>query len=139
MKKNVMKKVSLCCLFVLGFMFLMPNVSADVTCSVISDVAIDNKIVEVVHTIILAIQIVVPIVLVIFGMIDLAKAVMGQKEDEIKKGQQTLIKRVIAAAIVFFVVTIVKMLVSFLADGTGAGSIYSCVDCFIEGKTDATC
>ncbi len=60
--------------------------------------------------IITIIQIVVPILLVLFGLLDLAKAVMAQKEDEIKKGQQTLLKRVIAAAIVFFVIVIVKLL-----------------------------
>ena len=78
-------------------------------------------------------------ILVIFGMIDLAKAVMGQKEDEIKKGQQTFIKRCIAAAIVFFVIVVVKMVVSFLADGTGAGTIYDCVNCFIEGSGSTSC
>ena len=72
-------------------------------------------------------------------MMDLTKAVMGQKEDEIKKGQQTFIKRIIAAAIVFFVVTIVKMVLSFLAGGTESGSIYQCVNCFVEGSGSEAC
>ena len=130
-----------CLLLVLGVMFIAPNVYAvDITCGALgSDVVIDSKIVDAVHVIILAIQIFVPIVLVIYGMLDLAKAVMGQKEDEIKKGQQTFIKRIIAAAIVFFVVTIVKMILSFLAGGTEKGSIYQCVNCFVEGSGSAAC
>lgn len=140
MKKNIMKKIAICLLLVLGVMLVMPNVYAvDIKCSAIPDVAIDEKIVDVVHIIILGIQIVVPIVLIIFGMMDLTKAVMGQKEDEIKKGQQTFIKRIIAAAIVFFVVTIVKMVLSFLAGGTDNGSIYQCVSCFVDGYPSTAC
>ena len=136
-----MRKIIMCCLLFAGVMAVMPTVyAADITCGALgSDVAIDTKIVDVVHVIILAIQIFVPIVLVIFGMLDLAKAVMGQKEDEIKKGQQTFIKRIIAAAIVFFVITIVKMVLSFLAGGTENGSIYQCVNCFIEGSGSEAC
>ena len=140
MKKIMMKKIAICLLLVLGVMLVMPNVHAvDIKCSAIPDVAIDEKIVDVVHVVILGIQIVVPIVLIIFGMLDLAKAVMGQKEDEIKKGQQTFIKRIIAAAIVFFVVTIVKMVLSFLAGGTGNGSIYQGVSCFVDGYPSTAC
>ncbi len=78
------------------------------------------------------IKIVVPILLIIFGMMDLAKAVMAQKEDEIKKGQQTFIKRIIAAVIVFFVITIVQMIVSFISNDND--DITSCFNCFVNGK-----
>lgn len=49
----------------------------------------------------------IPMVLIIFGMIDLGKAVIAGKEDEMKKAQNTLIKRVIYAIAIFLVVTIV--------------------------------
>lgn len=49
----------------------------------------------------------IPILLILFGMLDLGKAVMAGKEDEMKKAQGTLIKRVIYAVAVFLVVTIV--------------------------------
>ena len=42
----------------------------------------------IISTIILAIQIAIPVLLIIFGMLDLGKAVVASKEDEIKKGQQ---------------------------------------------------
>ena len=41
------------------------------------------------------IQIVVPIILIIVGMLDLAKAVTEKSDDNIKKAQQLLIKRAI--------------------------------------------
>ena len=54
-------------------------------------------------------QIGIPIVLIVLGMIDLGKAVIASKEDEIKKAQGMLIKRLIYAIAVFFVVTIVTL------------------------------
>jgi surface polysaccharide O-acyltransferase-like enzyme len=87
-------------------------------------------IINIVHTIVELIKIGVPILLVIFGMLDLGKAVMAQKEDEIKKGQQTFIKRLIAAAIVFFVIVIVQLVFN-LASGGDEANIWSCVEKFV--------
>lgn len=66
-------------------------------------------------------QIGIPIILIVLGMIDLGKAVMAGKEDEMKKAQSALIKRCIYAVAVFFVVTIVTLLFSLLTD-TGAAT-----------------
>lgn len=120
------KKLSL--LFVLLFSLVVTSPVYAITCA---DVEIDNKIPNTVHTIILILQIVVPILLVVFGMLDLVKGVMAQKEDEIKKGQQTFIKRLIAAAIVFFVIAIVKLLMSLVADDDE--TIMSCFNSFVNG------
>lgn len=100
--------------------------------SVLPGVVIDEKIPNTVHTLIVIIKIVVPIILVIFGMIDLAKGVVAQKEDEIKKGQHIFVKRLIAAAIVFFVISIVQLLIRFVAGGDSEG-IMNCANCFING------
>ena len=86
---------------------------------------------KVIHIVYLVIQIVVPIVLVIFGTIDLVKAVIGGKDDEIKKNQITFVKRLIAAAIVFFVFVIVKFVISLVADDSA--DLINCVNCFING------
>jgi len=103
--------------------------------TVMPGVIIDSKIPNTVHTVILAIQIVVPVVLVIFGMLDLFKAITAQKEDEIKKGQHLFIKRLISAALVFFVIAIVKLLISFAA-GDDNESIMNCASCFLNGADD---
>ena len=106
---------------------------------VLSGVVIDAKLPNIVHTIILVIQIAVPVVLVIMGMLDLFKGIYAQKEDEIKKGQQMFIKRLITAALVFFVVLIVKLVISLVADDKGTG-IIECASCFLNGtQTDGTC
>ncbi len=78
------------------------------------------------------IQIVVPIALVILGMLDLMKAVSAQKEDEIKRGQQTFIKRLIAAAIIFFVFALVKLAVGLVGDSSS--EIVNCMNCFLRGS-----
>ena len=87
-------------------------------------------------TVVNLIKIAVPILLIIFGMLDLGKAVMAQKEDEIKKGQQTFIKRVIAAVIVFFVVAITQMVVGLIASSADEdeGELKNCIDQMVGNK-----
>ena len=70
------------------------------------------------------IQIVVPIILIIVGAFDLAKAVMGSDEKEIKAATQKLIKRAIAAVSVFFLSTAVQVVMHYVATS-------------LEGKEDA--
>ena len=60
-------------------------------------------------------QIGIPIILIVLGMIDLGKAVMAGKEDEMKKAQSALLKRCIYAVAVFFVVTIVTLIFNLFA------------------------
>jgi len=67
------------------------------------------------------IQIGIPIILIVLGMLDLGKAVMASKEDEIKSAQKLLIKRCIYAVAIFFVVLIVQLVFGLLSN---AGSEY---------------
>lgn len=75
----------------------------------------------------------VPVLLIIFGMLDFGKAVMAQKEDEIKKNQSLFVKRLLSAALVFFVFIIVELLFNIVATDEKAG-IWNCVNCFINEK-----
>lgn len=52
-------------------------------------------------------KIVIPIVIIIFGMIDLGKAVVASKDDEIKKSIKSLAMRAIAGIVIFFIPTLV--------------------------------
>ena len=76
------------------------------------------------HGIIPLIQIGIPIILIILGMLDLGKAVMASKEDEIKNAQKMLIKRCIYAVAIFFVVLIVNLVFGLLSS-TGDSEITS--------------
>lgn len=75
------------------------------------------------------VQIGIPILLIIFGTVDLGKAVISSDEKEVKAAQGRLIKRFIYAALVFFVVTLVSVLMSIVATGQvedGNGSWSDC-------------
>ena len=61
------------------------------------------------------IQIGIPIILIILGMLDLGKAVVASKEDEIKSAQKLLVKRCIYAIAIFFVVLIVQLVFGLLS------------------------
>lgn len=88
---------------------------------------------ELVHMFILIAQIAVPIILVILGMIDFAKGIMSQKEDEIKKGQKTFISRLVMGAVIFFIVALVKLLIGIVVDNSGnRQNIIACIDCFVN-------
>ena len=63
---------------------------------------------------IVAIKVVIPIALIIFGMLDMGKAVTSGKDDEIKKQLMAFMRRAIAAVLVFFVPTIVGMLMQMV-------------------------
>jgi|GEM_PF-1494460 len=78
------------------------------------------------------IQVGVPIILVIMGMIDMGKAVMAQKEDDIKKAQQVFVTRLIAAAITFLIITVVKVLIGVFGKSTDA-KFMSCFNYFVNG------
>lgn len=75
-------------------------------------------------------QILIPIVLIIYGSLDLVKAVYASKEDEIKKGQQTFVKRLTGSIIIFFVFAIVKLVISVVS--TNSSPIMECVDCILR-------
>ena len=60
------------------------------------------------------IQVGIPIILIVLGMLDLGKAVVASKEDEIKNAQKMLIKRAIYAIAIFFVVLIVQLVFGLL-------------------------
>ena len=131
MKKKILFIMLLMCLCYLPAVQAVNTKGCE---EVLPGIILDSKIPNTVHTIIVVIKIAVPVLLVIFGMLDLFKGISAQKEDEIKKAQQMFIKRLISGAIVFFVVSIVQLLVSFVSDNSGG--IMNCASCFLNG-TDA--
>lgn len=93
-----------------------------------------GPIVKLVRTIIELIRYGIPVILIIYGMLDLGKAVMAGKEDEMKKAQGTLIKRVIYAVLVFLVVTIVVFIMNIVADSGAETSDDTWFNCFFGSE-----
>ena len=91
-----------------------------------------------------AIKIFVPLILIFFGMMDLAKAVMANDEKVMKEAQGKLIKRFIYAVAVFLVVALVQMVFGILgkagessentANKTEKTNISACISCFINNQ-----
>lgn len=134
------KKISYLFVIMFGlFLAVSPVLADDVTCKFATKtVTFDSKLPDTIHIVILILQIAVPILLVIFGSIDFVKAMTSQKDDEIKKGQKTFISRIIAGVIIFFIVAIVKLVISFAA-GDDSSTILNCADCFLNGTDTKEC
>ena len=118
----VKKKICIFSTLFMSMFFLTENVFArSFQCDALEGVVFDEQVPHIIKYVLLIIQILVPIFLVIFGSIDLFKGVYAQKEDEIKKGQQIFIKRLIGNN-----------------DDPG---IMNCVNCLINGpeKTMGNC
>ena len=104
-------------------------------------ILVPNVLFNVVSTIITGIKIVVPILLIIWGMLDFAKSVVAKKEEDIKKYQKAFVSRLISALIVFLIVFVVQLAVNLVSgvedqtnpDGTTVSDIWSCSKKFING------
>ncbi len=81
-------------------------------------------------------KIIVPIIIIIFGSLDFAKAIVASKDDEIKKSAKSLAMRAIAGIIIFFIPTIINFIVSFI----GGEDIYNksfgvCTNCLLNPRS----
>lgn len=107
----------------------------DVLCTLPGgQISVPGAIASIIATVVNLIKIAVPIILIILGMLDMGKAVASQKDDEIKKGQKTLMSRCIAAGIVFFVVAIVQLLFNIIGSNeVNKDNMWSCIDSLVNG------
>ena len=104
-------------------------------------ILVPNVLFNVVSTIITGIKIVVPILLIIWGMLDFTKSVVAKKEEDIKKYQKAFVSRLISALVVFLIIFIVQLAVNLISgvedstnpDGTTVSDIWSCSKKFING------
>ena len=86
-----------------------------------------------ISTVMTIIKIIIPILIVISGMISFLKVTYSSNvEDEMKKAQSKLINSVIAAVIIFFVISIINFGVSLVAGANN--NVMSCVNCLINPK-----
>ncbi len=93
---------------------------------------------DLIHYLYLGIKIVVPILLVIFAMLDLGRAITAKKEEDIKKYQGSCIKRIITGLLVFLVIVVVEFVLGFVEPETGTSgeSPVKCAMEIIRGKNN---
>lgn len=94
-----------------------------------------GPILKIVGLVVWGVRVAVPIILIVVGMFDLAKAVTEKKEDEIKAAQQKLIKKAIAAVLVFLVITLVGLIMGII----GADDYKQCMECVKHPFRSSVC
>lgn len=65
------------------------------------------------------IRIVVPMLLIVLGSVDLGTAVVSEDKDSLKKATSRLIKRCLAAIVIFFIPLIVNVLINLVESSGG--------------------
>lgn len=110
--------------------------NGDNVCVGVFGAGVPNALAQIIHYVYLGIQVVVPILLILFGMIELGKAVTSQKEDEIKKAQSSFLHKLVLAVIVFLVFTIVQFVFNFASGDLGdeGQTVWSCINSLIKGS-----
>ncbi len=78
---------------------------------------------------VVVIKIVIPLILIILGMVDLGKAVVSSDEKAINKSVGSLIRRFIAAVVIFFVPTIISAIFDALDLIDNPSDYNVCVQC----------
>lgn len=83
------------------------------------------------------IKIAAPIILIIYGTIDLVKAMMASDDSQMKKAQQTFIKRTIIAVCIFFVFPVVTFLMGLV--GQNMEDNQACMNCLLYPNDKTKC
>lgn len=83
---------------------------------------------QIVGYILLIFKIVIPLILIVFGMLDLGKAVVGSKEDDTKKAINSLVRRVIAAVVIFFIPTLISFAIGIVGGWNSDSEVKSQYD-----------
>ena len=76
---------------------------------------------------------IIPIVLILYAVIDFGKAVIASDEKEVKAAQSRLIKRCVYAALIFFVVYLVQAIMDIVSKG-GTGNTDGWKACWEAAK-----
>ncbi len=72
-----------------------------------------------------------PIILIVFSIVALVKAIVAGSPDEITKAKGKLIKKFLATAIIFFIAGITQFVVLQAASASEEASISNCLSCFL--------
>ena len=86
-------------------------------------------------------KIVIPLLLILFGMIDLGKAVVASDKDAIKNATSSLVKRAIAAIVIFFLPTIIAAIFGIVTgfQGKVKDQYDICAKCISRPYDSASC
>lgn len=85
-------------------------------------------------------KIVIPLLLILFGMIDLGKAVVSSDDKAIKSATTSLVKRAVAAVVIFFIPTIVAAIFNIVSGFGDVKEQYKvCANCIAHPGDESRC
>ncbi len=90
-----------------------------------------------VRNIVNAIKILVPVIIIVLGILDIAKSVMASQEKDMQEYLRKFTRRIIAGVAIFFVVAIVQFIFGTIKDGSSASKL-ACISCFISSESNCT-
>ncbi len=124
-----MKKISIISVMLLGFMLFMPNAAA--ATDELQFCVRTSAVWQFVGYGLLAVKVLVPIIIIIFGLIDFAKAMTSGDDKAIKSAASSLIKRLIVGVVIFFIPTVVDLVFmvmdNFVGDLSAADACKTCL------------
>ena len=95
---------------------------------------------QIVGWLLLVFKIVIPVLLIIFGMVDLGKAVVSSDDKAVQKAGNTLLKRLIMGIAIFFVPTVVGLVFRMVGGFTEVKTQYNiCATCITNPGGDCAC
>ena len=103
-------------------------------CKDVISSGVPRQVVNIIHLVYNAVRIAVPLILILVGMFDMGRAITLQKEDEIKKAQQLLARKAVAAALVFVIVSAVGMIFSMVDNESDSANTWSCINAMLSGE-----
>lgn len=124
-------------LVILLLIFMTGNVNAEsyVKCGLSSDIPSALPVFS--SNLIGLVKIIVPLLLIILGMIDFAKAVVSSDEKQMKDSQNKFVKRIIGAIAVFLIVSLTQFIFKLIGESS-TNAMASCIDCFVNNVCNTT-
>lgn len=95
-----------------------------------SGIAIPIGLPRFISGIIRLIQILVPVIIILVGMVDFIKAIISGDEKVFKETTSSFIKKIIAGIFIFLIIAVVRLVFNMVGD-EGKTSL-SCVSCFLD-------
>ena len=129
-----MKKIKKIMTVVVMFLIMMPQVMAEkplyyVACGDVE--SIPKPIPQMTSIAFTLLIIGTPIVLIIFSIVALSKAVTTGKAEDVMKAKSKLLRKVVAGLLIFLVTGFSQLVLTRAGDDTERGTIVECLSCFL--------
>lgn len=93
-----------------------------------------SNILQIVGWVLTVFKIAIPLIIIVLGVIDLAKAAISSKPEEISKSVTSLVWRIVGGIAIFFIPALIMMLFRFIGDyrdTEGSVDFDTCYNCII--------